>query len=374
MLVVRSYIFFQLDFLQEAGLRFRPMILAGRSQRRNPCEVRSSLSQFPSRRSKLATGWAEDCDKIILRRCPVCERDSIVGHGRRRKQAHDEHHDWIWIRRGRCADCGTTFTFLPLFSLPYTHFSLLARCQALLRRFVEHCSWEKASPKLKDPDRVAGSFHGSPLVERSGLFSAGAFLSPPDRRPRSSLAGCAGIRLVMKRDRCRGSLRLSKSSVPCVFEKNPFPTILAWESPASFSYAGLRRRKSAVGEDVETLRRRMPLLEYLRQHNWKGRPAGRSEYRRTLSAARGDPALVLCQHAQRCLLLPRLRAGRRSDSLRPVVPPICPSARAWLTWIHRPLLKPMTAAAVLEQAAAFYQQQLDHYPEATELSQPARSA
>jgi hypothetical protein len=76
-----------------------------------------------------------------------------VGHGRRRKQAHDEHHDWIGIRRGRCGNCGTTFTFLPLFSLPYTHFSLLARCEALGRRFQEHCSWEKAVPKLKDADR-----------------------------------------------------------------------------------------------------------------------------------------------------------------------------------------------------------------------------
>jgi hypothetical protein len=41
-----------------------------------------------------------------------------------------------------------------LLSLPYTHFSLLARCQALLLRFVEHCPWEKASPTLKDPDRL----------------------------------------------------------------------------------------------------------------------------------------------------------------------------------------------------------------------------
>ena len=47
-----------------------------------------------------------------------------------------------------------TFTFLPLFSLPYTHFSLLARCQALRQRFQEPCSWEKAVPKLKDADRV----------------------------------------------------------------------------------------------------------------------------------------------------------------------------------------------------------------------------
>jgi hypothetical protein len=103
---------------------------------------------------KIATDWAEHCDELIIRRCPFCEHDSIVGHGRRRKQAHDEHHDWIWIHRGRCADCGMTFTFLPLFSLPYTHYSLLARWQALQLRFAEHCPWEKALPKLKDPDRL----------------------------------------------------------------------------------------------------------------------------------------------------------------------------------------------------------------------------
>jgi hypothetical protein len=92
--------------------------------------------------------------KVILRRCPVCERDSIIGHGHRRKQAHDEHHDWIGIRRGRCPLCGKTFTFLPCFSLPYTHYSLLTRCQALRRSFVGHYSWEEATPTLKDPNRT----------------------------------------------------------------------------------------------------------------------------------------------------------------------------------------------------------------------------
>jgi hypothetical protein len=89
-----------------------------------------------------------------LRRCPVCEHDSIIGHGRRHKQAHDEYHDWIVIRRGRCPGCGKTFTFLPVFSLPYTHYSLLARCQALRRRFEDGCSWEEATPSLKDPNRL----------------------------------------------------------------------------------------------------------------------------------------------------------------------------------------------------------------------------
>ncbi|MGA7632787.1 MAG: hypothetical protein WCB11_18655 [Terriglobales bacterium] len=51
--------------------------------------------------------------------------------------------------------CGKTFTFLPLFSLPYTHYSLLARGYALRRRFVEHFSWEKATPMLKDSNRVS---------------------------------------------------------------------------------------------------------------------------------------------------------------------------------------------------------------------------
>jgi hypothetical protein len=34
---------------------------------------------------------------------------------------------------------------------------LLTRCQALRRRFVDHYSWEKATPTLKDPNRVPDS-------------------------------------------------------------------------------------------------------------------------------------------------------------------------------------------------------------------------
>ena len=103
---------------------------------------------------KLEMDWAASCAGDILRRCPICGCDLIIGHGRRCKQAHDAHHDWIGIRRGRCPDCEKTFTFLPPLSLPYTHYSLLARCKALRRRFEEHCSWEEATPTLKDPNRL----------------------------------------------------------------------------------------------------------------------------------------------------------------------------------------------------------------------------
>jgi len=105
--------------------------------------------------NNLAADWAAACAEVILRRCPVCQSESIIGHGRRHKQAHDAHHDWIGIRRGLCNACGKTFTFLPMFSLPYTHYSLLARSQALRQYFVERCSWESATPTLKDPHRVA---------------------------------------------------------------------------------------------------------------------------------------------------------------------------------------------------------------------------
>jgi hypothetical protein len=103
----------------------------------------------------LETDWAEAGADFILRRCPICSEDSIIGHGRRRKQAHDEQHDWIGIRRGLCNRCGETFTFLPPFSPPYGHYSFLARSQALRRYFLEDRSWEDAAPAVKNPDRVA---------------------------------------------------------------------------------------------------------------------------------------------------------------------------------------------------------------------------
>jgi hypothetical protein len=149
--------FLSVGFSSGGGAPLPASILADQSKKRGPCEVTILFVPVSVPLEQLAACWAENSDEIILRRCPVCEQDTIIGHGRRRKQAHDEHHDWIGIRRGRCVRCGRTFTFLPALSLPYTHYSLLARCQALLRRFVEGCSWERAAPKFKDADRVPDS-------------------------------------------------------------------------------------------------------------------------------------------------------------------------------------------------------------------------
>lgn len=99
--------------------------------------------------------WAEVDLAQIPRHCPVCDRDSIVGHGCGGKQAHDEDHVRIDIRRGFCNLCKKSFTILPPFSLPYTHYSLVARSQALRNHFVEGRSLEASAPAVKDPDRVA---------------------------------------------------------------------------------------------------------------------------------------------------------------------------------------------------------------------------
>jgi hypothetical protein len=93
------------------------------------------ISPSPAQ-DNLQTDWAEASGGAILRQCPLCRRDSIVGHGRRRKQAHYAYHDWIQIRRGLCNLFGKTFAFLPLFSPPCGHYSLITRSQALRRYFV----------------------------------------------------------------------------------------------------------------------------------------------------------------------------------------------------------------------------------------------
>ena len=98
--------------------------------------------------------WSATASEQIIRQCPECKNDSVIGHGRRPKQAHDEQHDWIKVRRGLCKRCPKTITFLPCFSLPYAHYSLLARSQSLKLHFVDGRSLDNAIPLLKDPDRV----------------------------------------------------------------------------------------------------------------------------------------------------------------------------------------------------------------------------
>ena len=89
---------------------------------------------------------------LLPRRCPGCQDTTIVGHGRRQRQAHDDLHTSLWIRRGRCRQCGKTFTILPDWLMPSAPYTLRCRQQA-----CEHLdageSVDAAVPVIRDPDR-----------------------------------------------------------------------------------------------------------------------------------------------------------------------------------------------------------------------------
>jgi Domain of unknown function (DUF6431) len=90
---------------------------------------------------------------LLPRRCPVCQGDTIIGHGRRFRQSHDDKHERIWVRRGICEPCKKTFTVLPDWLAPFGHYSLLCRQQAGAHLAAGDTA-EQAAPHCKDPTRL----------------------------------------------------------------------------------------------------------------------------------------------------------------------------------------------------------------------------
>ena len=117
-----------------------------------------------------------------------------------------------------------------------------------------------------------------------------------------------------------------------------------------------------MGESVETLKRRLPLLDYLRQHNWTARPAGRCEFV-GLCPLHQESRPSFYVNARKDVFYCH-GCGQGGDLIRFVQLSRHLSFRQSLACLDPQTSPEADSATVLEQATAFYQQQLHNYPEA----------
>ncbi|HKW35286.1 MAG TPA: CHC2 zinc finger domain-containing protein [Candidatus Acidoferrum sp.] len=118
-----------------------------------------------------------------------------------------------------------------------------------------------------------------------------------------------------------------------------------------------------MGEDLQKLKQRLPLLDYLRQQNWVARPAGHGPEFIGLCPLHPETRPSFYVNASKNLFYCH-GCGQGGDLLRFVQLSRQLSFCQSLAYLEQYNAPPAHPAAVLEQAAAFYRQQLALYPEA----------
>jgi len=114
--------------------------------------------------------------ELLPRSGPLCGGQTIIGHGRRLKQAHDQWRVQVWIRRGICRPCKKTFTVLPDWSPPSGHYSLHCRQAAWELQRQTGGNWERSVPDVADasrsPDPSTVRWWAGRLVDLGTLLAA----------------------------------------------------------------------------------------------------------------------------------------------------------------------------------------------------------
>jgi 5S rRNA maturation endonuclease (ribonuclease M5) len=180
---------------------------------------------------------------LLPRRCPVCHDNTIIGHGRRFRQAHDDRREHIWVRRGICHPCNKTFTILPDWLAPAAPFSLQCRQQAC-ESIGAGDPVEQAAPHCKDPPRL------------------------PDP---STLRRWAHRRLI-------SVCSWLKAGAMAAYFFRP-PAIVAWDLAALCRIPAPRGKKSVNREALDDLKEQIPLMGYLHAQDWRpARPLSRGRW------------------------------------------------------------------------------------------------
>jgi len=116
-----------------------------------------------------------------------------------------------------------------------------------------------------------------------------------------------------------------------------------------------------MGEDLEKLKQRLPLLEYLRQQHWAARPTGYGDEFVGSVRCTPDPAFLLCQARKNLFYCHG--CGQGGDLIRFVeyIPTLVLSPKPHLS---RTAQGCGGGGRRAEETAAFYHRQWPHYPEA----------